>query len=80
MYTPEGKIKEAFPKENFDNNVKPQNDFYRFVNGGWMKSNSIPDKYSMYGVSQEIHEKARQILEAYGYFIEVSSDFDNHST
>ena len=30
--------------------------------------------------SQEIHEKARQILEAYGYFIEVSSDFDNHST
>ena len=30
--------------------------------------------------SQKIHEDAKKILESYGYFIEVSSDFDNHST
>ena len=29
---------------------------------------------------QKIHEEAKRILESYGYIIEVSSDFDNHST
>ena len=29
---------------------------------------------------QKIHEEAKQKLESYGYIIEVSSDFDNHST
>jgi FkbM family methyltransferase len=30
--------------------------------------------------SQKIHEEATKILKSYGYIIEVSSDFDHHST
>ena len=30
--------------------------------------------------SQEIHEEVKRRLESFGYYIEVSSDFDNHTT
>tara|TARA_B110001450_G_scaffold250563_1_gene269421 strand:+ start:188 stop:1018 length:831 start_codon:yes stop_codon:yes gene_type:complete len=30
--------------------------------------------------SQKIHEEAKQKLESFGYFLEISSDFDNHTT
>ncbi len=34
---------------NFDTNVRPQDDFYRFVNGGWLKTATIPADRPMTG-------------------------------
>ncbi|MEO0049251.1 MAG: hypothetical protein RL556_583 [Actinomycetota bacterium] len=36
-------------KGHFDNAVRPQDDFFRHVNGGWLNSASIPDDKSFYG-------------------------------
>jgi predicted metalloendopeptidase len=52
---------------NFDRSVRPQDDFYRFVDGGWMKRTSIPADRSSWGSFVELTEKSqdavRQIVE-----------------
>ncbi|MEM9681056.1 MAG: M13 family metallopeptidase [Bacteroidota bacterium] len=35
--------------ENMDTDVRPQDDFYNYVNGNWMKTNTIPDDESRWG-------------------------------
>ncbi|SHG74971.1 M13 family metallopeptidase [Winogradskyella jejuensis] len=35
--------------ENMDTSVSPKEDFYNYVNGSWMKTNSIPDDESRWG-------------------------------
>ena len=35
--------------ENFDRDVRPQDDLYRFVNGGWLARTEIPADKSNYG-------------------------------
>jgi putative endopeptidase len=35
--------------ENMDRSVDPKQDFYNFVNGNWVKTNSIPDDESRWG-------------------------------
>lgn len=36
-------------KANFDTTVKPQQNFYEYVNGGWLKNNPIPPTESEWG-------------------------------
>ena len=33
--------------ENMDTSVDPKDDFYNYVNGNWMKTNTIPDDLSL---------------------------------
>lgn len=40
----------AIDKSNMNLDLKPGNDFFRYVNGGWMGKNPIPPEYSIYGV------------------------------
>lgn len=40
----------ALDMANMDLSVKPGNDFFRFVNGGWMKNNPLKAEYSRYGI------------------------------
>jgi predicted metalloendopeptidase len=47
---------------NFDRSVRPQDDFYRFVNGGWLKKTDIPADASGWGAFQELRERSRNAL------------------
>ena len=44
----------------FDHAVRPQDDFYRYVNGGWLKSAQIPADASSWGAFQELRENSRK--------------------
>jgi putative endopeptidase len=49
---------------NFDRSVRPQDDFFRFVNGGWLKRTTIPDDASSWGAFNELREGSRNALHA----------------
>src|SRR5690606_42125078 len=53
-------------KQNMDPSVRPQDDFYRFVNGNWLAVTPIPAARSNYGALPRLQEgaerTARQIL------------------
>jgi putative endopeptidase len=48
--------------ENFDLTVKPQDDFFHFVNGAWIKTAQIPAAYGYWGVVNELRDKSQQDL------------------
>ena len=39
----------GFDVKTIDNSVRPQDDFFKFANGGWIKKNSIPPAESRWG-------------------------------
>ncbi len=43
--------------ELMDKSVKPQNDFYNYVNGGWMKTAQIPADKASWGSFNELRER-----------------------
>src|SRR5690606_22654543 len=45
---------------NMDTNASPQEDFFRFVNGGWLDNTQIPDDRSRWGSFDELNEMADQ--------------------
>ena len=42
---------------HIDRSVRPQDDFYRFVNGKWLSSASIPDDRTRWGSFDELRKK-----------------------
>ncbi|WP_159022368.1 M13 family metallopeptidase [Formosa sp. L2A11] len=40
-----------------DNSVKPNDDFFKYVNGNWLKNNTIPDDRSRWGSFDELRQK-----------------------
>lgn len=50
-----------------DRDVRPQDDFYRYVNGGWLAKNPIPDNESSWGSFRilrfETEKQLRQLVE-----------------
>ena len=51
----------------FDRAVRPQDDFFLYVNGAWLKNTPIPEDKSNYGVASKVADKAeadvRSIIE-----------------
>jgi putative endopeptidase len=47
---------------NFDLSVKPQDDFYHYVNGTWLKNNPIPADLATWGSFAELDERNRANL------------------
>ncbi len=48
--------------EALDRNTRPQDDFYQFVNGGWLDTTEIPSIYSGYTVYHEVNERVEETL------------------
>ena len=49
---------------NFDRNVRPQDDLYRFVNGGWLARTEIPADRSNYGTFTKLADDVEGNLRA----------------
>jgi len=47
---------------NFDHSVRPQDDFFRFVNGKWLAKTQIPADASSWGAFNELTEKSRNAI------------------
>ncbi len=54
----------GFNMANMDNAVKPTDDFYKFVDGNWIKNNPIPQSESRWGSFNELYEKNTAKLKA----------------
>ena len=52
----------GFDTTNFDKSVRPQDDFFRYVNGGWLKTAQIPGDASSWGAFNELREGSRDAL------------------
>ncbi|WP_224364752.1 M13 family metallopeptidase [Hyalangium versicolor] len=50
--------------KNFDTQVRPQDDFYQYVNGTWVKSTPIPADRARYGTFIELLDKSEAALKA----------------
>ncbi len=51
----------AINLEHMDNSVRPQDDFYNFVNGNWMKTAEIPSDRARWGSFDELRESTDEI-------------------
>lgn len=47
--------------ENMDLSVSPKEDFYNYVNGGWMKNTNIPDDEARWGSFLELRDRNNQM-------------------
>lgn len=54
----------GFDTRNMDANVRPQDDFYRYANGGWLKRAKIPADESYWGSFTMLHHKTEKQLRA----------------
>ena len=48
----------------FDRGVRPQDDFFRFVNGGWMRTTQIPADRTSMGTFLLLRDSAQAALRA----------------
>jgi putative endopeptidase len=52
----------GFDTANFDRSIRPQDDFFRYVNGAWLKRTEIPADASAWGSFSELTERSREAL------------------
>jgi len=59
---------------NMDKSVRPQDDFYRYVNGAWLDKTEIPADKSTYGSFTALRDKSRSDVRA---IIEETAKLEN---
>jgi len=52
----------GFDPAELDTTVRPQDDFYAWVNGRWIDTTEIPPEWSRYGTMQIVYERTEQQL------------------
>lgn len=52
----------AVSTNDMDTTINPGDNFFRYVNGSWMKNNSIPAEYSQYGAFTVLYENNQKLL------------------
>ncbi len=57
-------LKSGILLDNLDRSVRPQDDFFRFVNGGWLDKTEIPADRAEYGTFSMLRERAEHDLHA----------------
>ena len=66
--TPPQKLTSGIDFANFDRDVRPQDDFFRYVNGHWLATTQIPPDRSRWGTFDALRERSladqRAILES----------------
>ncbi|MCO4764099.1 MAG: peptidase M13 [Myxococcales bacterium] len=62
--TPTKTLTSGLDRSNFDPKVRPQDDLYRSINGGWLKRVQIPADKSNYGAFSELADAAEKQLRA----------------
>lgn len=45
-------------KANMDKSIRPQDNFFRYINGGWLSKNTIPDDKTAIGSFYDLRDKA----------------------
>src|SRR5437868_14435457 len=60
--TPPDKNAPPLDLKNMDTSVKPQDDFYLYANGGWIKRNPIPPEFSRWGSFNMLAEQNNDAL------------------
>lgn len=60
--------KVGFDLKNLDRSVSPEQDFYQFAIGGWLKNNPVPDDQTRWGsftiLAEENNKRLRKIIDA----------------
>ncbi|MGL1956446.1 MAG: peptidase M13 [Colwellia sp.] len=51
-------------KANIDTSVRPQDNFYRYINGGWINANEIPADKTSIGSFYDLNDKADEDVKA----------------
>lgn len=46
----------------FDTTVLPEQDFFRYINGGWLDSNPVPPEYGSWGAFHEVNEGNQALI------------------
>lgn len=49
-------------RTHMDENISPADDFFRYVNNGWLEANPMTDEYSRYGAFEEVSKLNDQQL------------------
>ena len=65
--------------ENFDQKARPQDNFYEFVNGHWLKQTEIPGDKSDYGVFSVLDDQARKQIKAIIDELDSSKELESGS-
>ena len=60
----QGTARSGIDPSGFDRAVRPQDDFFRYVNGGWIARVEIPADRALYGSFVELLEKSEADLRA----------------
>ena len=64
---------------NMDKSVRPQDDFYRYINGGWMNSHEIPDDKTAIGSFYDLHDQSVEDVKAIIEELAVTKDLKHGS-
>ena len=55
-------LRASVDPSTFDKSVRPQDDFFRYVNGEWIKRNPIPADHSSWGAFDELETRNEDLL------------------